>query len=292
MASTSASKSGEQKSGKKKASKKQKPVYTARTADKHVLYQKSVQAPKEDSKTYARWFKKYTGRELRALREDFCGTAILACHHVKNHPENTAVGVDLHRPTLDWGIEHNVNVLLDDEQKKRLKLLEKNVLDVTSPKVDCVLALNFSYQVFTTRKELGRYIKQVYKSLKPGGVFYMDALGGPDTQSEGTDIIAHEGFDYHWEQRLYDPISHRFVCAIHFEFPDGTRMRNAFVYDWRLWTLAELRELFEEAGFEDVHVLWEGTDQKTLEGNGVFKRKEVGDMDEAWISIVVGKKPE
>ena len=27
-------------------------------------------------------------------------------------------------------------------------------------------------------------------------------------------------------------------------------------------------------------------------GNGVFKRKEVGDMDEAWIAIVVGHKPE
>ena len=36
--------------------------------------------------------------------------------------------------------------------------------------------------------------------------------------------------------------------------------------------------------------MWEGTDLKTMEGNGVFRRKEVGDMDEAWISIVVGRK--
>ena len=28
---------------------------------------------------------------------------------------NTAIGVDLHRPTLDWGIEHNVETLLDAE---------------------------------------------------------------------------------------------------------------------------------------------------------------------------------
>ena len=272
----------------RKAPKKQR--LTARTADKHVLYQMSVQAPELDSKTYARWFKKYTGRDLRALREDFCGTAVLACHHVKNHKDNTAVGVDLHRPTLDWGIEHNVNVLLNEEQKTRLQLLEKNVLEVTSPKVDCVLALNFSYQVFKTRKEFGAYIKTVYRSLKPGGVFYMDALGGPDVMQAKTDYTKKKGFEYHWEQRSYDPISHRFVCAIHFEFPDGTKIKNAFVYDWRLWTLAEMRELFEEAGFEDVHVLWEGTDQKTLTGNGVFRRKEVGDMDEAWISIVVGKK--
>ena len=45
-----------------------------------------------------------------------------------------------------------------------------------------------------------------------------------------------------------------------------------------------------ETVLEDVHVMWEGTDQKTMEGNGVFRRKEVGDMDEAWISIVVGRK--
>ena len=44
-------------------------------------------------------------------------------------------------------------------------------------------------------------------------------------------------------------------------------------------------------GFVDVHVLWEGTDRASGGGNGVFRRKEVGDMDEAWISIVVGKKP-
>ncbi|MFN3244593.1 MAG: class I SAM-dependent methyltransferase [Planctomycetota bacterium] len=274
----------------KKQAKTKKKALTARTADKHVLYQLSVQAPDVDSKTYARWFKKYTGRDLRSLREDFCGTAILACHHVKNHKDNTAIGVDLHRPTLDWGIEHNVEVLLDEEQQSRLTLLEKNVLEVTRPKVDCVLALNFSYQVFTTRKALGAYIKAVYKSLKPGGVFYMDALGGPDVMQANTDVTEKEGFDYHWEQRSYDPISHRFVCAIHFEFPDGSMMKNAFVYDWRLWTLAEIRELFEEAGFDDVHVLWEGTDLKTMEGNGVFRRKEVGDMDEAWISIVVGRK--
>ena len=293
MASTQQSKPARQSKKNKATATKKKPKkkpLTARTADKHVLYQLSVQAPELDSKTYARWFKKYTGRDLRALREDFCGTAVLACHHVRNHRNNTAVGVDLHRPTLDWGIKHNVQTLLDQEQQQRLQLLEKNVLEVTSPKVDCVLALNFSYQVFTTRQALGAYIKTVYRSLKPGGVFYMDALGGPDVMQAKTDVTKKQGFKYHWEQRSYDPISHRFVCAIHFEFSDGTMMKNAFVYDWRLWTLAELRELFVEAGFDDVHVLWEGTDQKTMTGNGIFRRKEVGDMDEAWISIVVGRK--
>ncbi len=283
--------------GKKKAKRRQqkkakkKSRFTARTADRHVLYQISVQAPEVDARIYARWFRNYTGRELRVLREDFCGTAVLACHHVLRHPENRAIGVDLDGPTLAWGREHNVDKLLNDEQKQRLLLLQKNVLEVRSPKADAILALNFSYSVFQTRALLGAYLKNCFASLKPGGMLFADAWGGPDVIKQKTDKSRKGGFTYEWEQVRYDPISHHIDCAIHFSFPDGTRMKNAFVYDWRLWTLAELRELFVDAGFEDVHVLWEGTNHKTGGGNGVFKRKEVGDMDEAWISIVVGRKP-
>ncbi len=275
-----------------KKARKQQPKLTARTADRHVLYQRSVQAPADDAQFYSRRFKKYTGRDLRVFREDFCGTAVLSCHHVLLHPDNIAIGVDLDQPTLDWGIEHNVNPLLNDEQKKRLKLFNKNVLDVRSPKADAINALNFSYSVFKKRKELGAYLKSCFRALKPGGVMFMDAWGGPDVMQQKTDRIQHKGFVYEWEQRVYDPISHEITCAIHFEFKDGTRMHNAFVYDWRLWTLAEIIELFEEAGFEDTHVLWEGTDHDSGTGNGVFRRRAKGDMDEAWISIVVGRKPQ
>ncbi len=268
-----------------------KPRFTARTADKHVLYQLAVQAPELDAQIYARWFQRYTGRPLRVLREDFCGTAVLACHHVKRHPENRAIGVDLDGPTLAWGRKHNVDVLLDAEQRQRLSLLQQDVLEVQSPKADVILALNFSYSVFQTRSSLAAYVRNCYRSLRPGGMLFADAWGGPDVMQKKTDRTRKGGFTYEWEQRAYDPISHRIECAIHFAFPDGTRMKNAFVYDWRLWTLAELRELFAEAGFQDVHVLWEGTDSRTGGGNGVFRRKEVGDMDEAWIAIVVGRKP-
>ena len=66
-------------------------------------------------------------------------------------------------------------------------------------------------------------------------------------------------------------------------------MRNAFIYEWRLWTLPELRELLAEAGFHDVHVLWEMTDRETNEGNGIFRRVSKGDPDPAWVSYVVGQ---
>jgi SAM-dependent methyltransferase len=249
-----------------------------------------VQAPETDARFYARWFQKYAGRPLRLLREDFCGTAVLAAHHVKRHRDNRAIGVDLHWPTLAWGRIHNVRTLLDADQQRRLTLLQRNVLDVRRPKADAILALNFSYSVFKTRGELGRYIKSCYRSLRPGGVLFLDAFGGPDVMQHKVDKTRHRGFVYEWEQRSYDPISHEIVCAIHFAFPDGTRLRDAFLYEWRLWTLAELRELFDEAGFERIEVLWEGTDTATGGGNGVFRRARRGGMDEAWISIVVGQK--
>ena len=93
MASTQQSTARPKKAGAKatKQAKTKQNKLTARTADKHVLYQWSGQAPETDAKTYARWFKRYTGRELRSKREDFCGTAVLSCHHVKNHKDNKEV---------------------------------------------------------------------------------------------------------------------------------------------------------------------------------------------------------
>lgn len=266
------------------------PPLTARTADRHVLYQRAVQAPETDARFYDRWFRKYTGRPLRLLREDFCGTAVLACHHVRRNPDNRAIGVDLHWPTLAWGRIHNVRTLLTAEQQKRLTLLQQNVLAVRKPQADAILALNFSYSVFMTRADLLGYIKNCHRALRPGGVLFLDAWGGPDVLVAKTDKTRHRGFVYEWEQRAYDPISHRIQCAIHFAFPDGTRLRDAFFYDWRLWTLAELRELFVEAGFPTVDVLWETTNHKTGGGTGVFRKMARGGMDEAWIAIVVGVK--
>jgi SAM-dependent methyltransferase len=209
---------------------------------------------------------------------------------VKRHRDNKALGVDLHWPTLAWGRAHNVKPLLDAEQQTRLELRQADVLAVRAPKADAIVALNFSYSVFKTRASLREYFANCFRALRPGGMLFVDAWGGPEVLREQTDRTRHRGFVYEWQQRAYDPISHRIECAIHFVFPDGSRLRDAFVYDWRLWTLAELRELFAEVGFADVEVLWEATDVKTGTGNGVFYRTRRGGMDDAWIAIVCGRK--
>lgn len=275
----------------KKKDKKKRRKLTARTADKHDLYQRSVQAPELDSRFLARMFQKISGRPLRVFREDFCGTFVLSCHVVRLHKDMQVIGVDLHGPTLDWGRKHNL-AALDPEEQQRVTLLQQNVLDVREPRADLIAAMNFSYSVFKTRDQITAYIQNSYRALKPGGVFLVDVWGGSETQVLQEEETEQDGgFTYIWDQDDFDPLTYNTICKIHFGFKDGSRLRNAFVYDWRLWTIPELREIMEATGFVDVHVLWEGTETDTGEGNGVFRRVKRGDPDEAWIAYVVGSKP-
>jgi SAM-dependent methyltransferase len=264
-----------------------KPL-TARTADKLDLYERSVQSPDVDVAFMGRLHKRLTGRPLRLLREDFCGTARICCEFVKRHRENRAMGIDLDGATLRWGRQRNL-AALNESQRERVTLLQRNVLEVRRPRVDLICAMNFSYSVFKSREALRGYAANARRALKKDGILLMDLYGGPQAQEERIEESRKGGFMYVWDQDLFDPVTHHTICRIHFAFRDGTRIRNAFVYDWRLWTLPELQEILREAGFHNVHVLWEGTDRETDEGNGVFRRVEHGHADLAWIAYVVGQ---
>lgn len=262
---------------------------TARSADKFDLYTRAVQAPEVDAAFMTRYFRKIVGRPARRFREDFCGTAALACHWVKQHRDNRALGVDLDGPTLAWGRKHHVATLLDAEQRRRLTLVQANVLDVQRPRADILCALNFSYLVFRTRDQLRRYFANCRRSLVRDGMLVLDLWGGSDTQAEQVDRRRCGGFTYLWDQWKFDPLTYRSICRIHFEFPDGSKLRRAFVYDWRLWTPPELTELLGEAGFSHWHFLWEGTDRKTGGGNGVYRRIARGTADRAWIAYLIAR---
>lgn len=265
-------------------------------ADPHDLYQKSVQSPEHDMPFLASYFKKYTGKTLRHFREDFCGTAYLSSYFVAQHAKNQALGIDLDWPTLNWGIKHNASLLTPDQQK-RLSLVNADVLDVQQPPSQLIAALNFSYMVFHDRPTLLNYLKTAKQSLQPGGLLIMDIWGGSESQvlqEESREIDNSEDnnigdFYFVWDQDEFDPLTHRYTARIHFTFSDDSEIRNAFVYDWRLWTIPEVTELMKEAGFQDVHVLWEGTDPKTGEGNQVYQRTDKGDADLAWIAYLVGQ---
>jgi cyclopropane fatty-acyl-phospholipid synthase-like methyltransferase len=283
---------GKQKDRKKKHGKKR-----GARPHRHYLYSAAVQSAEADLKFFRRVYKRSNGRSFHRLREDFCGTAVLACDWVRRGAKHEAWGVDLDRKTLDWGRKRYLPRL--GERSSRLHLLCEDVRKTTAPKVDLVAALNFSYSVFKTREGLGDYFRQVRRSLDDGGVFVLDAWGGQEAMGEEVDkrkVEAETAFDgtkipaftYVWEQARFNPIDHDILCHIHFRLRDGTKLKRAFTYDWRLWTLPELRELLEEAGFESSEVYTEGWDDDEDEADGVFRRRSYFENQEGWVAYVVG----
>lgn len=268
--------------------------WTAATADRHVLYTHAVQSVAAEIDFVDETFKEIRGVRARSLREDFCGTAATSCEWVRRRPSNVAIGLDLDEPTLDWGLERLV-ARLTPSQRKRVTLLHRDVREPgrEGSGVDVVLAMNFSYWIFATRADLGAYFRRVYESLGDRGVFFLDAYGGWESmreQRDRRDIKTSRGsFTYVWDQVRYEPITGHMDCAIHFHFPDGTRMRNAFTYSWRLWTLAEIQEVLAEAGFRNVTVYWEGDDEDG-EGNGEFEPAKHGEACQAFICYLSGEK--
>ncbi|MEI7658228.1 MAG: class I SAM-dependent methyltransferase [Phycisphaerae bacterium] len=263
-----------------------RPVLTARTADRHRLYQLAVQEPDAELAFVSRTFTRLRGRPAVTLREDFCGTALSACGWVKRRKQHRAIGVDLCPDTLAWGKAHNL-AALSQEQQSRVHLAQRDVRspDARCRGVDVVLAMNFSYWTFKTREALAGYFRSVRSSLGKGGVFFLDHYGGYEAFKEIEERRRLKGFTYVWDQASYNPITGDKTCHIHFEFKDGTRLRNAFTYEWRLWTLPEIQELLHEAGFKHVHVYWEGDDGKGG-GNGIFRPSKRGEACACHVSYL------
>jgi cyclopropane fatty-acyl-phospholipid synthase-like methyltransferase len=168
--------------------------------------------------------------------------------------------------------------------------MQADVMQVHTAPMDIVAAFNFSYWVFRERASLRRYFRRVREALRRDGVFMLDAYGGADAVREMRERDDRGSFTYIWDQAEYDPVSAATTCHIHFAFPDGSRLNRAFSYHWRLWTLAELREVLAEAGFSASRVYWEGTDPENGEGNGIFTPAERGEADQAWVAYIVAEK--
>ncbi len=276
---------------------KKKGNRLADTLDRHVLYQFAVQGVEAEIDFIDETYHTLRGTFPKLLREDFCGTAHTACEFVNRRPDNRAIGVDIDGPTLDWGRENNVSQLTSDGVK-RIELLQHDVMTVKTEPADVIMAMNFSYFLWRTRDELRNYFKQVRSALKDDGIVVLDCYGGSESYQEITDTKEVEpddgitpDFDYIWEQEKYNPITGEMRCRIHFKFADKSKMKDAFIYEWRMWTLPELREVLIEAGFKSATVYWEGTDEDDPEeGNGEFTPTLEGDADPAWVCYLVAEK--
>ena len=264
---------------------------TAASADRHDLYERSVQEPDAECDFIKQVWREKRGRRRRPhfIREDFCGTAAVCAAWVQRHRSHRAVGVDLNQSVLDWGSRAMLR-RLKPAQRSRVRLLRDDVRHAAVRGVDTVLAMNFSHFIFQTRAELRSYYKSVHRSLKRDGIFILDAYGGSESFEEMQEERDLDGFTYVWDQHHYNPITNHVINYIHFKFPDGTRMKRAFSYDWRLWTLPELQEILLEAGFRSASVYWEGTDEETGEGDGLWAESRLGEACQGWIAYIAALK--
>ena len=260
----------------------------ARPFDKYKYYLEAVQSPDVDVEFIRDSYKEIRKKYPVILREDFCGTFAICTEWVKLNKANQAIGVDLDSEPIQWGLEHHLSKL-SDTQRHRLRVLQENVLNPGLPPADIVCAMNFSYYIFKDRSTLRAYFNNAYATLKNDGVLLVDAFGGSACQSANEESHNLGSFRYYWDQVSFDPVSYNAVFHIHFKRNGEAKRKKVFTYDWRMWTIPEIREIMIEAGFKKTHVYWEGT-KRDGTGNGVFKRSEVGEECEAWIAYIVAEK--
>ena len=256
--------------------------------DKYKYYLNSVQAPTEDAafleKVYFDCFKK----KPKVMREDFCAAFALCCAWVKRHEDFKAIGVDLDEEPLNYGKE-NYLAPLTDQQKDRVEIIRGDVLNTKLPSADIICALNFSYMGFKSRKVLKDYLTKCYKDLSDEGVMVLDCFGGGSCQEPNVHETEYEGFSYFWDQDSFNHLTNEAQFYIHYQRKGEKKREKVFSYDWRLWSLAELSDLFDEVGFSRSHIYWEGTD-KDGDGDGVFTRTNESEDCESWVAYMVAEK--
>ncbi|KAD5508627.1 hypothetical protein R6Q59_030737 [Mikania micrantha] len=300
---------------------------------KFSLYQQSVQSPKGDISYLQKFFLTYVGgRAPLHLQEDFCGTAMLSTEWLRSDSRRTAIGLDLDVEALDWCIENNVNKIGTDLssriflyhgnvlQPQEAKLVKSNLQNtmhnitleenettsepVTNseapPSRDIVCAFNYSCCCLHARHELVSYFINALQALsKKGGIFVMDLYGGTSSECELRMQRKFPNFTYTWEQAGFDIVQRKTRISLHYTLHkhQNKKLRHAFSYSWRLWSLPEIKDCLEEAGFRSVH-FWirqmpDSESIKSIQGFGDgkdIKYEEVTSFQQqdSWNAYIVG----
>jgi SAM-dependent methyltransferase len=258
--------------------------------DRHYFYAAAVQNPKEDLRVVRGLYELRHNRPLHTVREDFCGTALIASEWVGQSREHHAWAVDLDPGVIEWGRSHYAPRL--GAAARRLSHECADALTWHGPRVQATFAFNTSYSCFKSRPLLREYFENVRRGLEPGGLFVLDATGGTDVQktimfrrrvpaSTAFDGTRIPEFTYVLDQETYDPETNETIFNLSFHRLGRPLYRRAFRYDYRHWQLPELKELLVEAGFRDVAVYAEGWCRG-------LRRPSRVTTGESWMAYVTG----
>ncbi len=256
--------------------------------DKYSYYRQAVQGPEADVEFMRKVYRELRKKDPVTLREDFCGTFAISCEWAKMGSKYESYGIDLDMEPIQYGFSH-YKTQLTAGQQNRVHVQQDNVLNPGLPKADIICAMNFSHYVFKERNVMKSYFHNCHSTLNKDGILLVDAFGGSQCQEANEEETVHKGFSYFWDQAGFDPVSNEALFYIHFKPKGYKKIEKVFTYDWRMWSIPELREMMSEVGFKTTHVYWEGT-TRAGKGDGHFKRVAKGEECEAWIAYIVGEK--
>ncbi|MCA9279770.1 MAG: hypothetical protein H6815_09310 [Phycisphaeraceae bacterium] len=252
--------------------------------DKYDLYQLCVQLPETDIAVLCAIHAWFANRQSVAshplvFSDEFAGPGALARQWVKAVTDSHAFAIDADPEPLERAYDI-----------ERVTPVCANVMDVHE-KADIIAGLNFAICEWHARSDLLAYLKHARSRLLPHGFFACDLYVGSDSLMTGEIVQQFAGPDgedieYCWEQQHVDLLTNRVQNALHFVVTksDGavTEFPSAFEYDWRLWSIVELRDAMHEAGFAQVEVFVR--DEIALDDNGdvhVVPASFAEDLDES-----------
>ncbi|KAG9394877.1 methyltransferase [Carpediemonas membranifera] len=266
------------------------------------MYEAAVQSPSVDVDAIVRICDEELAMTPQSLKEDFSGTGYISATFLEQFPNAIAVGLDLDEVSMKHGRRKHFQA--NSQLDSRMTFVKQDVLNPSTKampvdRFSVIFGGNYSFFVFKKRTMLLDYFKTARSMLdETGSVFILEVMGGPNCQ-----IIAEDeprgcevdgvDFDFIWRQSNYNPVTNELMAHIDFEFPDGSSISPAFSYDWRFWSVPEIREAMEEAGFSRTVVYWASLYEefedgltadhysRTTDGRGI-------DQAEAWLAYVVG----
>ncbi len=252
--------------------------------DRHALYELCVQSVEH----LAPLIRAIHRGDPKTLGEDFAGTAALSYRWVESSPEARAIAVDLDEEALRYHGAHD-----------RIDRRVSDVREINAP-CDALFVGNFSIGYLHTRAELVGYLRHARSRLGETGVFLCDTYGGESAFTLGGVHRPHpmpEGriCRYTWEQQSADPTTGMVTNVIHFRIERAGviehELFDAFVYEWRLWSVPELRDAMMEAGFASTQVYAKLADAIDDEGNAYVEpvTDAEEELEDSFIVLVVGR---
>ena len=258
----------------------------AQRADKYRLYVEAVQNPAADVRFFSALYEQMNGRPPQTIREDFCGTAAISCEWLRHSESGRAIAIDIDPEPIEWCRAHHVPALTP-QQADRLQLIERDVLEGDLPEADVILAPNTSICLLRKRADLVRYFSQCRARLLPGGLFIMDLYAGPEAQRSGKERLPGVACVGIWEQASFNSITNEAVNRIHFEFADASRLNDAFVFEMRMWSPAELIDALAEVGFRSTCTYKRSADY-SLQDQAALHLVEQIEVFGCWELYIVG----